>query len=84
LDELKRMEEKFESLLKETRKLKEAKLIEVHTEKSEENKACIVCRENSKTHVFPCGHMCACEQCASKLTQCPVCHREGKAFRVLI
>jgi hypothetical protein len=84
LDKLERMEEKLESLLKNTRKLKEAKLIEVYTEKSKEDKVCAICKDKSKTHAFLCGHVCVCEECASDLTQCPLCRKKGKAFRVFI
>jgi hypothetical protein len=56
----------------------EAKLIKVHTEKTEEDKECAICKDNSKTHAFSCGHVCACEECASDLTRCPSVAKKGK------
>ena len=35
---------------------------------------CIVCFVNPKSHAaVPCGHQCACGDCAAKLKECPVC-----------
>ena len=35
---------------------------------------CIVCFVNPKSHIaVPCGHQCACGDCAAKLNECPVC-----------
>ena len=39
---------------------------------------CIICGDETKSHAFiPCGHLCACEECASKVMRraprCPVC-----------
>ena len=41
---------------------------------------CIVCMDGTRTHAFmPCGHWCACGQCAAVLhaagTGCPMCRR---------
>jgi hypothetical protein len=30
------------------------------------------------------GHMCVCEECAPKLTECPLCRKEGKPLRFYI
>lgn len=40
--------------------------------------SCIVCGDEAKTIAFiPCGHLCCCEECASKVMRrapkCPVC-----------
>lgn len=35
---------------------------------------CIVCMEHPKDHVCnPCGHMCVCQSCSTKLKLCPYC-----------
>jgi hypothetical protein len=40
---------------------------------------CVVCLVERKDHVFiPCGHLCACEGCATEITNmkdptCPMC-----------
>jgi hypothetical protein len=37
---------------------------------------CSICMEAAATTVLvPCGHVCACEACAAKLSECPVCMR---------
>ena len=38
--------------------------------------SCCVCLDRPKTHVFvPCGHLCICSDCSSKLNSdnCPIC-----------
>lgn len=38
--------------------------------------SCCVCFDRPKTHVFvPCGHLCICSDCSSKLNSdnCPIC-----------
>ena len=40
--------------------------------------SCIICGDEARSHAFvPCGHLCACEGCASKVmrrdARCPVC-----------
>ena len=38
---------------------------------------CIACFTRSKSHAaVPCGHMCACKQCSSKMSTCPLCRAE--------
>jgi len=77
LDEIKALEARLESLLKETRNLKEDKLTEISKKDSE----CIVCMERPRSRVFiPCGHVCLCEFCAPALKKCPVCRKEGNAM----
>jgi hypothetical protein len=35
---------------------------------------CVVCLDEPKTRAFvPCGHQCICDDCATKLNQCPIC-----------
>ncbi|KAL9059244.1 MAG: hypothetical protein Q9162_001281 [Coniocarpon cinnabarinum] len=44
--------------------------------KAETLKGCLVCYEQERDAVFyPCGHMCACLDCARKLDDCPYCHK---------
>lgn len=39
---------------------------------------CIVCFTNPKTHLaVPCGHQCACSDCAAKMKRCPYCNGEA-------
>lgn len=45
--------------------------------------SCAICFENPQTHVFvPCGHVCACKQCSSRVMaknkKCPICNKESK------
>jgi hypothetical protein len=68
--ELEALQKRLESLLKETRQLLE-------------KPKCVVCEDRVRTHLFPnCGHLCLCEKCAEKFTQCPVCKKEAKPIRV--
>ena len=44
----------------------------------ENNTKCVICMLNNKISVFvPCGHRCACYECAktvyNKLKKCPLC-----------
>lgn len=37
---------------------------------------CIICLEQEYNVVFvPCGHMCCCTSCSSRLSECPLCRR---------
>lgn len=41
---------------------------------------CIICFVHPKEYaILPCGHLCSCRDCASKLSICPVCrcHKKG-------
>jgi hypothetical protein len=44
--------------------------------------ACIICQENKIDNVFiPCGHMCSCTPCATRMSQtgnnkCPLCRKD--------
>ncbi|ELP87739.1 inhibitor of apoptosis 1, diap1, putative [Entamoeba invadens IP1] len=41
---------------------------------TDDSKVCRICLENQKNTVFiPCGHICSCSECASKLDKCPIC-----------
>lgn len=45
--------------------------------KAEALKGCLICYERDRDAVFyPCGHMCACMECARELEDCPYCHRQ--------
>lgn len=38
---------------------------------------CTVCLDDTvKVLFFPCGHVCACERCASTIKNCPLCRAE--------
>ena len=50
---------------------------------------CCVCREYERTNLFvrdnnSCGHVCVCEECASKLDKCPICRFEGTSVSVYL
>ena len=51
---------------------------------------CVVCFEAPSTHVFvPCGHMCACKSCSSRLMEsrkvCPMCNQSSSmAIKVFV
>jgi hypothetical protein len=45
--------------------------------------SCAVCLTKTRTHVFvPCGHLCACQQCASDClyrgARCPICRQPAE------
>jgi len=43
-------------------------------EDEEEAHQCVVCFDNDISIVFgPCGHACCCEECSTRLSDCPVC-----------
>jgi hypothetical protein len=36
---------------------------------------CVMCCAKEQTRVFqPCMHVCACDDCASKVDKCPICN----------
>ena len=42
---------------------------------------CIVCFVNPKSHAaVPCGHQCACGDCASQMRECPVCRSPAREW----
>eukprot|EP00964_Phaeocystis_antarctica_P134605 scaffold98864_cov59-Phaeocystis_antarctica.AAC.6 len=42
---------------------------------------CIVCFVNPKSHIaVPCGHQCACGDCAAKMNECPVCRNPAREW----
>ena len=37
---------------------------------------CAICMDTRRSHCFvPCGHRCACEECAAKVSVCPICRQ---------
>ena len=62
--------EKFE---KELQKMRHE--LNVMQEEKAAKSECVVCLEVSSHLValLPCGHLCACQNCARFLTQCPLC-----------
>lgn len=45
---------------------------------------CVVCFMRPKTHLaFPCGHLCACARCSSKMLSCPLCRAEDVVWVVV-
>ncbi|KAL7452068.1 hypothetical protein ACHAWC_003820 [Mediolabrus comicus] len=50
--------------------------IEKAKQNLEEEKLCVICRENPKVVLFmPCRHLCVCEECGHRveLDRCPLC-----------
>merc|ERR1711865_1075874 len=42
---------------------------------------CIVCFVNPKSHIaIPCGHQCACGDCAALMIECPVCRSPAREW----
>ena len=42
---------------------------------------CIVCFVSPKSHIaIPCGHQCACSECAAKMIECPVCRNPAREW----
>jgi len=47
-----------------------------HRDNSENDKLCIICKDNESTIVLlNCGHLGFCEECAAGLNTCPICRR---------
>ena len=45
-------------------------------EKAETLSSCLVCYASERNAVFyPCGHVCACIDCARQMETCPYCHK---------
>jgi len=60
--------------------------IEKAKEHLEEEKLCVICRENPKeVLIMPCRHLCVCKECGNRveLTRCPLC-REVIAERISV
>jgi Zinc finger, C3HC4 type (RING finger) len=54
--------------------LEEVKQLSDENRSLMESWACKVCMDNMISTVFlPCGHLVTCQECASKLRDCPVC-----------
>jgi len=50
--------------------------IETAKQNLEEEKLCVICRENPKVMlIMPCRHLCVCEECGQRveLDRCPLC-----------
>lgn len=46
---------------------------------------CGICQDSSSSHAFvPCGHLCACSDCAKDLAQCPVCRADGAPMKIYL
>ena len=42
-----------------------------------DNSICCICMMKQRDHIFlPCCHFCACEECANKVVQCPLCRSD--------
>jgi len=62
-------------LIEEKIKLLEEKIPVTNPKiRTENDMTCKVCLTNEKSVAFdPCGHVCTCERCASKIDKCPIC-----------
>jgi len=49
-----------------------------------EEEQCVVCLDNKKVVlIYPCGHLCVCVRCSTKLKDCPVCrHKVNDVVKV--
>ncbi|XP_056003070.1 uncharacterized protein LOC125661164 isoform X1 [Ostrea edulis] len=57
------LNEETERLYQETLRLQEAN-------------QCKICMDSEMNTLFdPCGHLCACQQCAARLRKCPICNK---------
>jgi len=46
-------------------------------EKEGENKLCRICFDSEQNILLvPCSHVCVCDQCVQRLTNCPVCRKK--------
>lgn len=47
---------------------------------------CIVCCDRPRTRLFqPCMHVCTCDECATRVTACPLCKVDVQArWRVFL
>jgi len=61
-----------ESLPKKNFEKKEKKINDIN-----ELKLCVICIERDRAVRFePCGHICCCQECGSKLSSCPMDNQE--------
>ena len=66
-------EELFGAMKRVTAKKAEA----VVQEKEAEKKLCIICMEKPRDIVFvDCSHLCCCQACSDKVTNCPLCRKQ--------
>jgi len=45
------------------------------TQTSLEHEQCNICLDNKKCILFSCRHVCSCNTCSLKLTDCPLCKK---------
>ena len=59
-------------------------LEEVLHQKSDK-KECVVCWEETSSHVFSCGHCCVCQKCAPNMAnECPLCRTVGSCNKLIV
>lgn len=55
----------------------ELKAAKIEKQMLEKDRLCVVCYERPKDHVvIPCWHLSVCEECCSRLHQCPMCREQ--------
>ena len=48
----------------------------VEGQTSDDSKLCKIClSEEIKVVFLPCGHLVCCEQCANRVSHCPICRK---------
>lgn len=53
--------------------------VEDHHEAARSSPCCVICMvAPAEFACVPCGHMCGCQLCLSKVRQCPICRQECK------
>jgi baculoviral IAP repeat-containing protein 7/8 len=63
-------------------KKRKSKDIKINNNNTEKN--CVICYSQEKKIIFlPCGHYVACEQCSSKITNCPMCRKDIFNYQIV-
>lgn len=52
-----------------------AETLVTRADAAQDQRACVVCFEQPKSHAPPCLHLCCCKGCGIGLVECPMSHR---------
>jgi hypothetical protein len=53
-----------------------AEALVTRADAAQDQRACVVCFEQPKSHAPPCLHLCCCKGCGIGLVECPICRIE--------